>query len=346
MNQSELNLKLTLAPMVGLSHKALRALVRHYLPANTKTWWPTEMLNSRRLPYENLATTPETLRGAEEDFLMPQILGNDQDFIQKSIHRLQNEWGAWGIDINMGCPVTKALKHNYGVSLMGDMDYAARVVEYAKAAAQGPVSVKLRAGLQNDFDYLLSFVNKLIDAGVDWVTLHPRIAGDQRRGLADWEQVKNLKKQVTIPIIGNGDIQTVEDINQRFAETQCDGIMIGRALAARPWLLWQWGITQGYGLPARANLQSQVPLTPEAEAAEYLFALEFLWEELRKDLSLSLSIRKFRFYVKTTHVWLDFGHRLYSDFTMAHDDDAVISVIRRYQEQKSLRMNLRTTLCQ
>lgn len=332
--------------MVGLSHKALRLLIRHYLPANTQTWWPTEMLNSRRLPYENLATTPETMRGEEEDFLMPQILGNDQDFIQKSIYRLENEWGAWGIDINMGCPVTKALKHNYGVSLMGDIDYAARVVGYAKAAARGPVSVKLRAGLQNDFEYLLKFVNKLIEAGVDWVTLHPRIAGEQRRGFADWEQVKALKSLVKVPVIGNGDIQTLQDINQRLLETQCDGIMVGRALAARPWLLWQWGVQQGYQPPPRARYQPQVPETPEAEAEEYLYALEFIWEQLRKDLSLSLALRKFRFYVKTTHVWLDFGHRLYSDFTAANDDESVLAVIHRYQLQKSLRMFARTELRQ
>src|SRR3954462_8567505 len=100
-----------LAPMVGLSHVALRLLVRRYLPAGAVTVWPTEMLSSWRLPREILGSTPETYRGEHEDFLVPQILGNEEEPSRESVARLA-DWGATGIDINMGCPVRKALKHN------------------------------------------------------------------------------------------------------------------------------------------------------------------------------------------------------------------------------------------
>src|SRR6188768_429399 len=123
-NVTDLNFPLCLAPMVGLTHVALRRVIQDYMPENATTHWPTEMLSSRRLPDENLKTTPETLRSNSENNLVPQILGNEEVAISRSVKRLVNEWGASGIDINMGCPVQKALRHNYGVSLMGDVDYA------------------------------------------------------------------------------------------------------------------------------------------------------------------------------------------------------------------------------
>src|SRR5262245_8365908 len=121
------NFPLCLAPMVGLSHVALRHLVKAYLPEGARTIWPTEMLSSWRLPRENVGHTPETFRESDESHLVPQILGNEEEPIAESVRRLV-EWGAAGVDVNMGCPVKKALRHNYGVALMGDAEYAAHVV--------------------------------------------------------------------------------------------------------------------------------------------------------------------------------------------------------------------------
>lgn len=341
----KVNFPVALAPMVGLSHKALRLVLRSYLPQDAVTWWPTEMLNSRRLPYEDLNSTPESMKGSTEGELCPQILGNDPHFIKLSVQKLET-WGAEGIDINMGCPVTKALRHNYGVALMGDADYAARVVDITKKASGLPVSVKLRAGLQNDFDYLYQFVNKLIYSGVDWVTLHPRIASEQRRGAADWGQIERLKKLISIPLIGNGDIQTSEDVKQMFELTHCDGVMVGRALAARPWLLWQLGEDWGFSHPNTKGAHLKAPRTPEEEAQEYLFCLELLLSLLLEDLPQSLAFRKFRFHVRTTHVWLDFGHRLYADLTKGEEPQDLIQVLRRYQEFEMLKMSPKTELRQ
>ncbi|UXR65007.1 tRNA-dihydrouridine synthase family protein [Bdellovibrio bacteriovorus] len=140
----KVNFPLCLAPMVGLTHVALREVMREYLPSDAYTIWPTEMLNSRRVPGENLETTPETMRSPDENGLVPQILGNEEGPIAESVKRLI-EWGAEAIDINMGCPVQKALKHNYGVALMGDPTYAAEVVRMTVKNSTVPVSVKLRA---------------------------------------------------------------------------------------------------------------------------------------------------------------------------------------------------------
>lgn len=142
----DINFPFTLAPMVGLSHVALRSLIQDYMPRSAVTYWPTEMLNSRRLPNQEVGSTPETLRTDRDQYLVPQILGNDLKYIHPSLEKLKNiQIG--GVDINMGCPVSRALKHNYGVALMGDPQYAWAVVKETKSCCDVPVTVKLRAGL-------------------------------------------------------------------------------------------------------------------------------------------------------------------------------------------------------
>jgi tRNA-dihydrouridine synthase B len=312
-----------LAPMVGLSHAVLRLIIQDYMPRDSETIWPTEMLNSRRIPNEILGKTSETFVRPEELNLVPQILGNESQEIKESIIKLNQYWNLGGIDINMGCPVQKALKHNYGVSLMGDMDYAAQVVKYAAEAADTlekniPISVKLRAvGSDKSLDELCFFIDKLTKAGASWVTLHPRTAEQKRRGQADWNQIKYLKSRSAIPIIGNGDIQTAEDIFTMLQETNADKVMSGRALTVRPWMMWQVGEKLGLKNPiGREN--EKAPQTPEEEGAEYgRMLLKFIdlaekYFILELKQSENLILRKIQFFVKTNHVWMQFGNELTS----------------------------------
>ncbi len=328
LNQ-EVNFPLCLAPMVGLSHVALRLTVREYMPHGAKTIWPTEMLNSRRLPNEDFNMTPETMRATHETELVPQILGNEEKPISESVKKLIYEWGAEGIDINMGCPVKKALKHNYGVSLMGDPDYAAQIVEMTVKNSTVPVSVKLRA--ENDFSYLHNFVQGLKDAGASWVCLHPRTAEQKRRGVADWSQITKLREAVDIPLIGNGDVQTAEDALRMLRETGCDMAMAGRALAARPWMMWQFGEILGFPAPAGREGQ-RAPQGSLEEGAEYGRALLSLIEHSGQYFSEDLAMRKIRFHVRTTEAWLDFGQSLVGVCAKARNlQDLQISVKEFFQ---------------
>ncbi len=317
----KINFPLCLAPMVGISHFPLRQVLRSYLPPTAKTLWPTEMLNSRKIPDEKLGETPETLKDFTEEGLVPQILGNEESFIKQSVEALE-KWGAEAIDINMGCPVQKALRHNYGVALMGDPDYAAEVVRMTVRSTQLPVSVKLRASSQQkssseaDFEFLKQFALGLEQAGASWLCLHPRTPEQKRRGNADWRQIQKLRENVKIPIIGNGDIQTWQDVFQMIDETQCDLVMAGRALAAKPWMLWQVGEKLGFETPV-AHQGRPVPWTAEEEGAEYGRSLISLIEFSEKVFPERLALRKLVFYVRTTSVWLNFGHDLFSRVTKA-----------------------------
>lgn len=301
------NFPLTLAPMVGLSHVALRLLVKRYLPQGACTPWPTEMLSTWRLPRETLGETDETLR-ADEFPLVPQILGNEEEPIAQSVRKLV-EWGAAGIDINMGCPVKKALRHNYGVALMGDPDYAAEVVRMTVRNSGVPVSVKLRAGLQRDEDFLLRFTKGLEAAGAAWITLHPRVGDQKRRGAADWSQIRTVRESLNIPVIGNGDVQCADDVFRLLEATECDSVMVGRALAARPWMMWQVGERLGF-LPPKEFAGQMAPQTAHEEGVEYGRACLYLLEALERYFPFEGGFTRFRFHLRMTCGWLEFGHAL------------------------------------
>ena len=282
-----------LAPMVGLTHYAVRKGVQSFLPADKRVLWPTEMLNSRRIPSENVNDHPETLFHDREAGLCPQLLANEEEFIRRSVPRLE-DWGASALDINMGCAVRKALKHNYGVALMGDPEYAADIVKMAVKYAKVPISVKLRAGSEkNDLDYLDHFIGGIFDAGASWITLHPRTTEQKRRGDADWNLITRLKKKFNQPIIGNGDVQCHEDIVQMFEETGCDRVMVGRAMIVKPWLI--------------RNEPEPDAYTQGEWFGQYLHTI---LEECVKYYSEKDGRRRILFLLQTAKPWVEYGEFL------------------------------------
>ncbi|MGH9425396.1 MAG: tRNA-dihydrouridine synthase, partial [Terriglobia bacterium] len=180
-NGKRVDFPIMFAPMAGLSHVAFRQVVRSYLPAGVSTLLFTEMLSTRLLPDEDVGQTPQTQVAPGEEDLIPQLLGNDERLIAQSLEKLTAIRPA-GIDINMGCPVSKVLKHNWGVALMGDIGYAEKVVRETRRLTALPLSVKMRTGLTDDPEYLVDFARMLQEAGADWITLHPRIQAHHRKG--------------------------------------------------------------------------------------------------------------------------------------------------------------------
>jgi len=340
---------LLLAPMVGLTHYAVRAALAEFLPEGAKALWSTEMLNSRRVASQRIHETPETFFYDAANGIYPQLLANEEEFIRISVPRLE-AWGAQAIDINMGCPVKKALKHNYGVALMGDPIYAAEVVRMTVKYAKVPVSVKLRATgvrpiveeerrLSNkerdrlaekntvvDFEYLSKFIEGLYEAGASWITIHPRTAEQKRKGDANWGLVLRLKEYfkntpyANRGIIANGDIQTRADIRAMFEATGADRVMIGRALMAKPWLI-------------RGDLNE-----PEPDAYEqgdlYGKFLKQVVANFTERYELQAGMRRMRFLIVYSRPWVEFGEYLYGRVMAATTYAELAQAMDKFFDQK------------
>ncbi|MBY0275203.1 tRNA-dihydrouridine synthase family protein [Candidatus Binatia bacterium] len=326
--------------MVGLSHVALRQTVASYLPHGSETLLFTEMLSSRRLPTERIGDRPETTF-AEHERLVPQLLANEERFIAASLDKLAKMRPA-AIDINMGCPVSKALKHNWGVALMGDPSYAEEVVRLTVKHSPWPVSVKLRTGLSDDPDYLVDFARMLESAGAAWLTIHPRIASQQRRGNPRWEYIARVRDAVRIPVVGNGDVQTAADAIALLRATGCDGVMIGRASVARPWIHWQ--IAEALGLPPPPGREgAAAPSDGFAEGAEYARALGCFLDVCERSFQPDDALKRLKFFVHWGGRWLDFGHELWRRMTNVRSLDDARTITREFFAVPQ-RMTARTTL--
>ncbi|MGY3803314.1 tRNA dihydrouridine synthase [Pigmentibacter ruber] len=302
-----------IAPMVGLSHLAFRELIHFYTPKNINVLRFTEMLSTRRIPNEKLDSTNELRTGRNESYYIPQILGNEEKFIKPSIEKLSLK-NPWGFDINMGCPVSHTLKHNWGVRLMGDKKYASDIVKIVKNSTDKPVSVKLRGGVSDEenFDYLLDFTTELQNAGADFITIHARTRAQKHSGSANWDLVAKVRNNLNIPVVANGDIQTAEDALYLLNSLKIDGAMIARAAVARPWIIWQIAELLGNENPPDAFIGQLSPKTPTEEGKEYINACLLLlkiFQEYFDDEEYILE--KFRFFVATGARWFQFGHHFW-----------------------------------
>jgi len=307
------------APMVGLSNVAFRALIRSYTPVGLNPLTFTEMLSTRRLPDEKLATTNELKTAPRETFFIPQLLGNEEKYISASVQKLLSV-NPWGFDINMGCPVSHTLRHNWGVRLMGDKSYAAQVVHWTKQHAQRPVSVKLRGGNgeHESLDDLLEFTAALESAGADWLTIHPRPRAQQHKGSANWQLVKEVSRARRIPVVANGDIQTAEDALRVIGEYQADGAMIARAATARPWIMWQIAQALNYPHAPAGREHETCPTSSEDEGREYIRACLTLIGFMKIYFPQEdYILEKFRFFAATGSRWYQFGHAFWKMSTKA-----------------------------
>ena len=327
-----------IAPMVGISHVAFRELVHSYTPLPINALRFTEMLSTRKLPSEKLDLTPQLRVSTGERFFIPQLLGNEEKFIGPSVKKLL-PLSPWGFDINMGCPQTHILRHNWGVRLMGDSAYAAAVVQMVNRHTNIPVSVKLRGGADKDIDknYLLDFTKALEDGGVDWLTIHARPRAAKHEGPANWDVVGEVAQARGIPVIANGDIQTASDAIKIVNDYGCAGAMIAKAATARPWILWQ--IAEDLGIsgfpPGREG--ERAPRTPAEEAREFhrsFLTLIDLVEQYfgQGDGIEEYGMQKLRFYAALAAKWFLFGHSFWRVTTKAKSFQQMRDGVHHYSE--------------
>lgn len=321
------------APMVGLSHVAFRELVRSYSPVAPVVF--TEMLSTRRVPHEKLGSNLEVTFAPEEPAVVPQLLAYEEDFLTRSIDRLLPA-GPWGFDINMGCPVKHTLRHSWGVRLTEDRAQAARVIAAAKRASALPVSAKLRVGTHagRTSEPLDEFVQALTDAGIDWISVHPRPAEQRHKGAVNWEVVQALREKVSLPVVGNGNIQTAEDALGAITTLGLDGAMIGRAAVARPWIFWQILAAAG-STAAPAGYEGRRPPEHGAEEGrELAVACLRLIELLQKYGAGPVQVRdRVIFFLANARPWYAFGHSFWSMATGARTVEDLVEVAIAFRDK-------------
>lgn len=219
-----------LAPMAGITDKAFRIICKEYNPGLVVT----EMASAKAIYYGDDKTKQLLDIKGEKSPVSVQIFGSDVQAIKIACEYVSDI--ADIIDINMGCPAPKVVKNGDGSRLLQNLGLAEEIIQQAVNSASVPVTVKLRSGWDKDNIVAVEIAKIAESAGVSMITIHGRTREQFYSEKADLDIIKKVKESVNIPVIGNGDITSIETATRMFEYTGVDGIMIGRAALGRPWI--------------------------------------------------------------------------------------------------------------
>ncbi len=231
----QLSSPFAIAPMAGMTDTAFRRLVKRHGGCGLVV---SEMVSSEGL-VRGIDRTLEYAEYTEEERPVAiQIFGGDPE---KMAHAAQivEGLGADVVDVNMGCPVPKIAKHNAGCSLMREPEHAAEVIGAMTRAVRIPVTVKMRAGWNDQDRNAPTLARMVADAGAAAIAVHGRTAAQSYSGSSDWDFISRVAESVSIPVFGSGDIIEPGEAVERLRTTAVSGVLVGRGVLRNPWLLAQ-----------------------------------------------------------------------------------------------------------
>ena len=223
-----------LAPMAGVTDLPMRLLCREQGAA----WSVSEMLSAKGFMHTGIdhrVTRELVIRAPQEGISALQLFGREPDIMAEAARQLQHI-GYSFIDVNMGCPAHKIVGNGEGSALMKEPELAAKIIRAMTDAVQCPVTVKIRAGWDDSCINAPEMARMLEQAGAAAITVHGRTRTQFYAGHADWNVIAQVKKSVSVPVFGNGDITCGADAVRMMEQTGCDGVMVGRAAQGNPWI--------------------------------------------------------------------------------------------------------------
>lgn len=228
--------QVVLAPMAGICDSAFRRIAKSMGCGLIGT----EMVSAKSIMYDNDKTKEMLYMIDEERPIAQQIFGAEAESFKIASKYIYETMKPDIIDINMGCPVTKvAIKSQSGSALLKNPEKIEDIVKSVIESVPVPVTVKIRSGWDRKHINALEVAGIIEDAGASAIAVHPRTREDRYDVPADWNIIKEVKDSLSIPVIGNGDIWSCYDAKRMIDETNCDAIMIGRAVRGNPWLIKQ-----------------------------------------------------------------------------------------------------------
>lgn len=220
-----------LAPMAGVTDLPFRLICKELGCGLLYT----EMINAKALCYDDKNTKKMLNILDEEHPVAVQIFGSEPEFMGKAAQIL-NDYPNEILDINMGCPAPKVVKNGDGSALMRNPKLAGQVLDQVVKNSKKPVTLKVRKGWDDNSINALEIAKIAEDRGICAITIHGRTREQYYSGQADWDIIGEVKSQISIPVIGNGDVTSVEDAIRIKDHTGCDAIMIGRGAQGNPWI--------------------------------------------------------------------------------------------------------------
>lgn len=231
IGELQLDTPFVLAPLAGITDKAMRSLCSKQGASLVYT----EMVSGKGLWYGDRKSRDLLKIGDDEGLVAYQLFGSDPEVMAYAVKNLKDEKNPI-IDLNVGCPVPKIVKNGEGSALLKKLDLLHDVVEAMVKNAGKPVTAKIRMGFERGQNTAVETAKALESAGVAAVAVHGRTREQYYEGKADWQVIADVKKAVSVPVIGNGDVMTGRDAIDMLERTGCDGVMIARGALGNPWI--------------------------------------------------------------------------------------------------------------
>ena len=302
-----------LAPMAGVTDFPFRCLCKEFGASVVYS----EFVSAHGIIRENIKTLNMIKFSDFERPIGIQIFGDSPDVMSNAARLVVDNFNPDIIDINYGCPVPKITKRGAGSAALKDLclmdDITSAVVE---SVPEVPVTVKMRAGWDSKSIVVPEVGERLENIGIKAITLHPRTTKQSYKGDADWSLIKLLKESTNIPVIGNGDIKTPEDVIRMFEKTSCDGVMVGRSSLGNPWFF-----KQAVALFEGKKIEGEPTLEDKVNCCRQHFIKMIEWHGER--IAVNLMKKHFGWYIRGFQKSSTIRKALVS----AQNQDTIISIL-------------------